>query len=116
MLKGQFRRGIAAMLPLALSAMPFGMIYGSEAMRKGLSLAETLLMSLIVFAGGSQFLAVSLWHYPVPWLGIAAAVLLVNLRHTLMAASLVSKLGSFKPWQIWLGAYTRGILPPSATL
>ncbi len=101
----QFRLGVAQMAPLWLAVMPFGMIFGAEAVRKGLSAGDALLMSLTVFAGGSQFLAVGLWHHPLPWLGIATATFLINLRHTLMAASLTSKMGLFKPWQRYLGAY-----------
>jgi predicted branched-subunit amino acid permease len=101
----QFRSGVLAIAPLAVAAMPFGMIFGAEALRKGLTAAEIILMSVAVFAGGSQFMAVGLWQHPVPWAGIALAVLLVNLRHVLMSASLVGKMEGFRPWQRWLGAF-----------
>lgn len=101
----QFKAGVLAIAPLALAAMPFGMIFGAEALRKGLSAPEAVLMSLTVFAGGAQFMAVGLWQDPLPWAGIAFAVLLVNLRHVLMSASLVGKMQQFRPWQRWLGAH-----------
>ena len=101
----QFKSGVLAIAPLALAAMPFGMIFGAEALRKGLTAAEIILMSVVVYAGGSQFMAVGLWQHPVPWVGIAFAVLLVNLRHLLMSASLFGKMGRFRPWQRWLGAF-----------
>jgi 4-azaleucine resistance transporter AzlC len=100
-----FTSGMLAIAPLALAAMPFGMIFGAEALRHGLTAGEVILMSAAVFAGGSQFMAVGLWQDPVPWIGIVFAVLLVNLRHVLMSASLVRKMERFRPWQRWLGAF-----------
>jgi 4-azaleucine resistance transporter AzlC len=99
------RAGALAIAPLAIAAVPFGLIFGAEAVRKGLSAAETALMSLTVFAGGAQFMAVGLWRQPAPWAALAFAVLIVNLRHTLMGASLVRKMERFRPWQRWLAAF-----------
>ena len=87
------------MLPVALAALPFGMLFGAEAIRQGLSLWEAWLMSLTVFAGGAQFMAMGLWTDPVPWAGLALATLVVNLRHALMSASLAGKLAGFSRWQ-----------------
>lgn len=101
----EFRLGVAQMAPLWLAVVPFGMIFGAEAVRKGMSAFEALAMSMTVFAGGSQFLAVGFWDHPLPWAGIAAATFLINLRHTLMAASISAKMGLFTRWQRYLGAY-----------
>ena len=87
-----------AMLPVAAAAIPFAMVMGSEAIRQGLTIYEIVFMSLTVFAGSSQFIAVSLWQHPAPWASLALAVFLVNLRHTLMAASLAPKMTQFHPW------------------
>lgn len=92
------RAGFMSMLPVAAAAIPFSVVLGSEAVRKGLTTSEIVLMSLTVFAGSSQFIAVSIWEHPAPWASLAIAVLLVNLRHTLMAASLAPKLDSFPSW------------------
>ena len=92
------RAGVLAMLPVAGAAIPFAMVLGSEAIRQGLTIYEVTLMSLTVFAGSSQFIAVSLWQHPAPWASLTLAVLLVNLRHTLMAASLAPKLAHFPHW------------------
>ena len=45
-------------------------------------------MSGLVFAGGSQFVAVELWRDPVPVGVLALMALLVNSRHLLMGAAL----------------------------
>lgn len=99
------RAGVLAMLPVAGAAIPFAMVLGSEAIRQGLTVYEITLMSLTVFAGSSQFIAVSLWQHPAPWASLALAVLLVNLRHTLMAASLAPKLAHFPAWMKPVGVF-----------
>jgi len=49
-------------------------------------------MSLLVFGGASQFAMVRLFSESAPTLVVIASVLLINLRHALMAASLRSQL------------------------
>jgi predicted branched-subunit amino acid permease len=49
-------------------------------------------MSLLVFAGASQFAMVRLFSESAPTLIVIASVLFINLRHALMAASLRSQL------------------------
>lgn len=88
----EFGEAAGLMLPVALGVAPFGLLLGSVAADKGLTLVDVLAMSGLVFAGSSQFVAVSLWDDPLPWLGIAASVLLVNARHVLMGASLARSL------------------------
>lgn len=101
----EFRAGALAILPITLAAMPFALILGAEAIRHGMTSAEIVLMSLMVFAGSSQFMAVGLWADPAPWASLAFAVYLINMRHTLMGASLAHKIEHFRPWQRWLAAF-----------
>lgn len=93
------------MAPIAVAALPFGIIFGVEAARQGLSVAEAVTMSLLVFAGGSQFLAMGLWADPIPVIGIALATFVVNLRHVLMAASLAGKMGRFGRVERWAAVF-----------
>lgn len=90
-----FRGGAIATLPLTVAVAPIGMIFGVGAVAKGLSVAEAALMSALVFAGGSQFVALDLWRQPAPWLALGLAALLVNIRHVLLSMSLGSKLEGF---------------------
>lgn len=84
--------GVRDMLPLALTVIPFGFLMGNLAAEKGLSVAETVLMSMTVFAGASQFAAVDIWREPVPVATLVLTVFLINLRHVLMGAALVRPL------------------------
>ncbi|KPF56021.1 AzlC family ABC transporter permease [Rhizobium sp. AAP116] len=91
--------GFRAILPLIIAAIPIGFVFGAVATGKGLSPVEVTLMSALVFAGGSQFVAMDLWTHPASWTALGFAALLVNLRHVLMGASLERSLGLFRPWQ-----------------
>ncbi len=87
------RDGFVALMPLWLATAPFGALYAMQARIAGLSLAETQAMSLFVFAGASQFTAVTLLAGGAGPLSIVLATLIVNLRHTLLAASVAPYLG-----------------------
>lgn len=91
----EFRAGLLLILPATLAVVPFALILGAAAAQKGLSPLEVGLMSSLVFAGGSQFVAVDLWTDPAPWLALGFAALLVNLRYVLMSASIADKLRRF---------------------
>lgn len=88
----EFRRGVVAMAPALLGLVPFALVLGAEAARKGLSPLEVLLLCGMNFAGGSEFVAVELWNNPVPFLLIVGMTLLVNSRHLLMGAALAPHL------------------------
>jgi len=86
--KVSFWAGVRAELPLLIGVFPFGMIYGALALNAGLSTAAAQLMSSIVFAGSSQFVAAQLFHEAAPALVIVLTIAVVNLRHMLYSASL----------------------------
>ena len=67
--------GLRAAAPLLVAMIPIGVVFGAVAVSKGLSPFEASLMSALVFAGGSQFVAMDLWTHPASWtaLGFAAA-------------------------------------------
>jgi 4-azaleucine resistance transporter AzlC len=92
------RAGARDIAPAAIAAVPIGLLFGAVAVTKGLSPAEVVLMSTIVFAGGAQFAAIETWVYPVPVLTLTFATLLINARHVLMGASLGPKMQGSR-WQ-----------------
>ncbi|HSB81802.1 MAG TPA: AzlC family ABC transporter permease [Candidatus Methylomirabilis sp.] len=57
----RLRDGLWATLPLIPGVAVFGVVYGVLARQAGLNLWATLGMSALVFAGASQFIAVSMW-------------------------------------------------------
>jgi 4-azaleucine resistance transporter AzlC len=80
--------GFVALIPLCVATMPFGALYAMQARLAGLSLLEAQAMSLFVFAGASQFTAVTLLLAGASPLSIVFATFVVNLRHSLLAASI----------------------------
>ncbi|GAC1042706.1 AzlC family ABC transporter permease [Rhizobium sp. No.120] len=92
---GEFKAGMHAIFPLIVAVVPIGLVFGAVSATKGLSPLETTLMSALVFAGGSQFVAMDIWTHPASWIGAGFAALLVNVRHLLMSASIGTKMQSF---------------------
>lgn len=82
-----FWAGVRAEFPLLIGVFPFGLIYGALALSAGLSSAAAQMMSSIVFAGSSQFVATQLIHEAAPGLVIVLTIAVVNLRHMLYSAS-----------------------------
>ncbi|MCM2473990.1 AzlC family ABC transporter permease [Rhizobium sp. CG5] len=95
----QFQAGLRRMLPLIVAVLPVGLVFGAVGATKGLSPLEITLMSALVFAGGSQFVAMDIWTHPASWVGVGFAALLVNVRHVLMSASIATKMDGFKSLQ-----------------
>tara|TARA_R110002094_G_scaffold2535_9_gene10264 strand:+ start:1211 stop:1945 length:735 start_codon:yes stop_codon:yes gene_type:complete len=83
--------GARATLPLIVGAIPFGILFGTLAGPSGLSLAGTLAMSLIVFAGSAQFIVLGLLASGAGIGVIIATTFVVNLRHLLYSAALVDR-------------------------
>lgn len=80
--------GLIAAWPIFLGYVPIGMAFGVLAQKAGISLVEILLMSVIVFAGSSQFIAVSMLAAGADAPTIIITTFAVNLRHLLMSSSL----------------------------
>ncbi|WP_271103644.1 AzlC family ABC transporter permease [Pseudomonas tohonis] len=84
----EFVRAWRDMVPMLIGAMPFGIIYGTLAAGAGLDAWQTLGMSLLVFAGSAQFIAITLLSGGAGVAVVLLTTLVVNLRHALYSASL----------------------------
>jgi 4-azaleucine resistance transporter AzlC len=97
----EFTAGARDTVPLLLGALPFGLIYGAVAAASGLSMGAAMAMSVLVFAGASQFIAVGLVAAQAPVVIIVLTTLIVNLRHMLYSATLLPHLkGLPQKWRI----------------
>lgn len=83
-----FSKGAAAAWPICLGYMPIGLAFGVLAQKAGLSPLEIGFMSVIVFAGSSQFIGVSMLAAGASMVSIVATTFIVNLRHFLMSSAL----------------------------
>ena len=80
--------GVLQALPIVLGYLPLGFAYGALANDYGLSLWATLSLSLFVFAGAAQFIAITFFATNQPVLNIVVTTFIVNLRMMFMSAAL----------------------------
>lgn len=92
-------------LPIILGYVPVGFAYGVLAQKSGLSGINTMLMSILVFAGSAQLIAVGLFASQAAPLAIIATTFIVNLRHLLMSAALAPFLRAWGKTRLALFAY-----------
>ncbi|GAB3626964.1 branched-chain amino acid ABC transporter permease [Pandoraea terrae] len=84
-----FRAGARDTIPMLVGAAPFGLIFGTLIATTPMAPWHGQLMSLLVFAGSSQFIAAGLVASGTGMLIIWATTFIVNLRHMLYAANLL---------------------------
>lgn len=84
----EFKKGLQAGLSIAIGYFPIALTFGLLAKTTGLTLTETVLMSLVVYAGASQYIALSLISLGTGAFEIILTTFIVNIRHFLMSASL----------------------------
>lgn len=87
---------ITQALPIMLGYIPIGFAYGVLAQKAGLSPFNTLLMSMVVFAGSAQLIAVELFALGMNPISIILTTFVVNLRHLLMSAGLFPHVQGWK--------------------
>ena len=99
------KRGAAAAWPICLGYVPIGLAFGVLAQKAGLSPLQIGLMSVFVFAGSSQFIAVSMLAAGASIVSIVATTFVVNLRHFLMSSALAVFLKNADRKKLSLFAY-----------
>jgi predicted branched-subunit amino acid permease len=86
--------GARLTLPLLPGIVVFASAFGAAAVGKGMTLAQTVAMSGLVYGGASQMVALELWRDLWSWpaiLAIATVTAIVNARMILMGAAI-------QPW------------------
>lgn len=86
-------------LGIIASAGGFGLVYGLSARVAGFSPLDATGMSVIVFAGASQFAAVGYVLGGFSWAGIVFLTAFINARHFLYAAALAPYLADQPRWR-----------------
>jgi len=82
-------------LPIVLGYLPVGFAYGVLAVKAGLGVANTGLMSILVFAGSAQLIGVDMIGAGAPAVSVIATTFIVNLRHVLFSAALSPYFGEW---------------------
>src|SRR5699024_2033987 len=85
------RRGITVGFPIMLGYLPISITYGVLAKQSGLSLLELTLMSVLVFAGASQFMGVNMIAVGAGAVEIIIATFVLNFRQFVMSLSFMNR-------------------------
>ncbi|MFD1361360.1 AzlC family ABC transporter permease [Lentibacillus salinarum] len=86
------RRGIAVGFPIMLGYLPIAITYGVLAKQAGMTLTELTLMSVMVFAGASQFMGANMIAVGAGAAEIIVATFVLNFRHFVMSLSFMNRL------------------------
>lgn len=86
-----FLSGMKASIPACFGVIPVGIAFGLLSLQAGLSEAETVLMSALVMAGGSQLMAVNMITQGAGLSAIVIGTFFINLRHVVMSSSAMQR-------------------------
>ena len=100
-----FWRGFKAIMPLYLGIIPFALAYAVTARASGLGILETQGLSLLVFAGASQFSAAPLLGAGANGFAIVLTTFLLNVRHLLYGIAVARVLPNMTFAQRFFGAF-----------
>jgi 4-azaleucine resistance transporter AzlC len=88
-----FGAGLRAGIPIALGYFPIAFSFGVAATRAGLMPVEATMLSVIIYAGASQFLALALVTSGAPVIVSALTLIAMNVRHVLYGPALLKEAG-----------------------
>lgn len=91
--RAPFLAGLWAALPIALGYFPIAFAFGAGARGIGLSATEAVGLSVIIYSGGAQFLALVLIGSGAPILVSAFTLIAMGLRHVLYGPALMRRAG-----------------------
>lgn len=89
-----FLDGLTASLPIVMGYLPIAFSFGVAATRAGFTSTEAFALSLLIYAGASQFLALALLSSGAPVLVAAFTLIAMNLRHLLYGPALMREAGN----------------------
>jgi 4-azaleucine resistance transporter AzlC len=94
-----FLGGARAGLPVVLGYLGIGLAAGVVERAAGMSYAEVLLISTVLYAGSAQFVVTSMLSLASPAAAIVLTVFFLNLRHLLLSAALAPALRHVPAWK-----------------
>ncbi len=112
--KSLFYQAFLVTIPVLLGYLTIGFAFGLLLNKAGYSWYIAMLMSILIYAGAGQYIAVGLFTSNASFFEIATVILLVNSRHMVYGLSLFKKFlntGWMKPYLIFaLTDETYGLL------
>lgn len=103
--KKAFRKAFPYTIPVLTGYLFIGIAFGVMFAEKGYSFLWAMLMSLMVYAGSGQYLAVNFFVPGISFLHVIFMTLMVNIRHIFYGISLLEKFNQMglKRWYMIFG-------------
>lgn len=103
--KEAFKKAFPYTIPVLTGYLFIGIAFGVMYAEKGYSFLWAMLMSLLVYAGSGQYLAVNFFAPGVSFFQVIFMTLMVNVRHIFYGISLLEKFNSMgkKRWYMIFG-------------
>ena len=93
--KKAFKKAFPYTIPVLTGYLFIGIAFGVMYAEKGYSFLWAMLMSLLVYAGSGQYLAVNFFVPGVSFLQVIFLTFMVNVRHVFYGISLVERFNQF---------------------
>ncbi|MCF8105178.1 MAG: AzlC family ABC transporter permease [Desulfohalobiaceae bacterium] len=100
-------QGVRFGLPVGIGYLPIAVAFGTLALQSGIGAEGTVLMSVLVYAGASQFMAVGMLVSGAGAMQIIIATFFLNLRHLIMSMAVNRSIRT--PSLAWKGLLSFGI-------
>lgn len=94
----QFHCGLKDGIPIGLGYLAVSFTFGIMARGAGLTTLQSVVMSFTNLTSAGQFAALGIIQAGAPFMEMAIAQLIINLRYCLMSCSLSQKLGADMPF------------------
>ena len=95
MLKKNLKMAIPYTIPVMLGYLSVGMAFGVLVVKAGISIWLGVLMSLFVYAGAMQFVAIQILTSPIHLIQVIFMTLFVNIRHLFYGLSFIERFKRF---------------------
>ncbi|WP_342670401.1 AzlC family ABC transporter permease [Massilimicrobiota sp. An142] len=103
-MKKTMREAFIASIPVMMGYIVLGMAFGMLLESEGYSFLYALAMSVFIYAGSMQFVAINLLTSGATVINIMIMTLLINARHLVYGLSMIKKfedMGKLKPYMIF---------------
>lgn len=103
--KKAFKKAFPYTIPVLTGYLFIGIAFGVMFAEKGYSFLWAALMSLLVYAGSGQYLAVNFFVPGISFVQVIVMILMVNVRHIFYGISLLEKFNNMgkKRWYMIFG-------------
>ena len=99
------RRGARIAIPVSIGALAWGVTFGVAAEGAAFSSLGAFLMSLLVYSGSAQIIAMEMVRNDGGMLAIFGVTLLVSLRYVLMGMTMSGWFRKTPRWVFWPGVH-----------